>query len=449
MSSPSTGRPTSRLRFLSGYAERRPLPTASSLAWHTAAALLAERALRAVNRVNRTALAHLAEPGGRRRRDAGRRGAPMSRPRLLFYCQHSLGPGPPRPVARDRPRPRRHLRRDAAQRRTAAGGHGAARRACGSSTSRRWATTRTTSWSASTRDWTVADACRERRRTDPRRAGAGVAAGRCSSSSTRSAARSSSSSCCRCSRPRGAPAPDRPLVLCSLRRHPGPRAPRPGRARRAGRRPRQRLLRRGARALRPGVRPAGGDVHPEHAAAGAGPLHRASSRRRRSRRCPTSSGCRRLLVSAGGGMVGEPLFREAVRLHTRLAERTGLGTTVVAGPFLPEPGLAVAPARGRPLAAPARRTPRRRPLPRDEPLRSVAAARPATTRRWTSCAPGRRRSSSPTAPGREDEQADRARRLEDLGRAARRCRPTSWGPTASSTSWSPSPAPGPAPSTST
>ena len=45
----------------------------------------------------------------------------------------------------------------------------------------------------------------------------------------------------------------------------------------------------------------------------------------------------RLLVSAGGGMVGEPLFREAVRLHAELAIRTGLSTTVVAGPFLPEP----------------------------------------------------------------------------------------------------------------
>jgi Ser/Thr protein kinase RdoA (MazF antagonist) len=48
-------------RFLSGYAARRPLPSPSSLAWHTAAALLAERALRAVNRVNRAALAGLDE----------------------------------------------------------------------------------------------------------------------------------------------------------------------------------------------------------------------------------------------------------------------------------------------------------------------------------------------------------------------------------------------------
>ncbi len=45
----------------------------------------------------------------------------------------------------------------------------------------------------------------------------------------------------------------------------------------------------------------------------------------------------RLLVSSGGGMVGEPLVRAAVRIHREVAPRTGLRTTVVAGPFLPEP----------------------------------------------------------------------------------------------------------------
>lgn len=43
----------------------------------------------------------------------------------------------------------------------------------------------------------------------------------------------------------------------------------------------------------------------------------------------------RLLVSAGGGMVGEPLFRAAVAVHDRLHAKTGLTTTLVAGPFLP------------------------------------------------------------------------------------------------------------------
>lgn len=44
----------------------------------------------------------------------------------------------------------------------------------------------------------------------------------------------------------------------------------------------------------------------------------------------------RVIVSAGGGMVGEPLFRAAVQAHRQVFERTGLTTTVVAGPFLPD-----------------------------------------------------------------------------------------------------------------
>jgi predicted glycosyltransferase len=45
----------------------------------------------------------------------------------------------------------------------------------------------------------------------------------------------------------------------------------------------------------------------------------------------------RLIVSSGGGMVGEPLVRAAVEVHRDLFIRTGLRTTVVAGPFLPAP----------------------------------------------------------------------------------------------------------------
>ncbi|MDQ4038799.1 MAG: glycosyl transferase [Actinomycetota bacterium] len=44
----------------------------------------------------------------------------------------------------------------------------------------------------------------------------------------------------------------------------------------------------------------------------------------------------RLLVSSGGGMVGEPLVRAAVEAHAAVYQRTGLSTTVVAGPFLPD-----------------------------------------------------------------------------------------------------------------
>jgi predicted glycosyltransferase len=44
----------------------------------------------------------------------------------------------------------------------------------------------------------------------------------------------------------------------------------------------------------------------------------------------------RLLASAGGGMVGEGLLAIAAEAATELHARTGLSTTVVAGPFLPE-----------------------------------------------------------------------------------------------------------------
>lgn len=44
----------------------------------------------------------------------------------------------------------------------------------------------------------------------------------------------------------------------------------------------------------------------------------------------------RVLVSSGSGMVGEPIVRAAVAAHRRVRVSTGLTTTVVAGPFLPD-----------------------------------------------------------------------------------------------------------------
>ena len=46
---------------------------------------------------------------------------------------------------------------------------------------------------------------------------------------------------------------------------------------------------------------------------------------------------RRVLVSAGGGLVGAPLFRAAVEAHPRLLVDLGLRTVIVTGPFLPAP----------------------------------------------------------------------------------------------------------------
>lgn len=54
---------------------------------------------------------------------------------------------------------------------------------------------------------------------------------------------------------------------------------------------------------------------------------------------------RRVLVSAGGGMVGEPLFLAAADAAGEVAARTGLRTTIVAGPFLPAGALAALEAR--------------------------------------------------------------------------------------------------------
>lgn len=45
----------------------------------------------------------------------------------------------------------------------------------------------------------------------------------------------------------------------------------------------------------------------------------------------------RVIVSVGGGMVGEPIVRAAVAAHRSVFVQTGLTTTVVGGPFLPEP----------------------------------------------------------------------------------------------------------------
>lgn len=42
-----------------------------------------------------------------------------------------------------------------------------------------------------------------------------------------------------------------------------------------------------------------------------------------------------VLVSAGGGLVGDPLFRNAVDAHRENYPATGLHTTIVAGPFAP------------------------------------------------------------------------------------------------------------------
>jgi predicted glycosyltransferase len=123
---------------------------------------------------------------------------------------------------------------------------------------------------------------------------------------------------------------------------------------------------------------------------------------------------RRVLVSAGGGLVGAPLFRAAVEAHPRLLADLGLRTVIVAGPFLPAPvfdeltaraeettGLQVVrylPDLGAEMAASAV---------------SVSQAGYNTTMDILGCATPA--VVVPYGEGREDEQAARARRLERLG----------------------------------
>ena len=122
----------------------------------------------------------------------------------------------------------------------------------------------------------------------------------------------------------------------------------------------------------------------------------------------------RLLVSAGGGMVGEPLFRTAVAAHRALADRTGLRTTVVAGPFLPEPAwewLHEQAAR-EPMLDAVRRV--------DDLAAEIRRSALSLSQCGYNTAMDLIRAGTPAvvvpyAEGREDEQHRRARQLAELG----------------------------------
>jgi predicted glycosyltransferase len=81
--------------LLSGYASVRELPDPRSLSWHTAASLLSERALRAVTRVRAAGLARLPEVVACAKAEIPRRRASRGAgpPALLLYCQHATGLG--------------------------------------------------------------------------------------------------------------------------------------------------------------------------------------------------------------------------------------------------------------------------------------------------------------------------------------------------------------------
>ena len=172
-------------------------------------------------------------------------------------------------------------------------------------------------------------------------------------------------------------------------RHPRHRPRRPGRPRRARVPARQRAPRRGPRPQRPALRPARGDLPARRRAHRPGPLH---GLRRRPHAIPAAAQ-RRVVVSAGGGLVGEPLLRAAIEAQ-RIG--TGLPMRAIAGPLMPDDAFERLRARGR-----------RRPGPRAAAL----GARPRGR------AGGRRGGGQPG--GLQHDARDRPRRRPRAGRPLR------------------------------
>lgn len=122
----------------------------------------------------------------------------------------------------------------------------------------------------------------------------------------------------------------------------------------------------------------------------------------------------RMIVSAGGGMVGEPLFRAAVDAHRDIHRATGLTTTIVAGPFLPEP------AWNRLLAEAAQSDLLEVVRHVDDLTAEIAASAASVSQCGYNTTMDLLRAGTPAvvvpySEGKEDEQRRRARRLHDLG----------------------------------
>ena len=140
------------------------------------------------------------------------------------------------------------------------------------------------------------------------------------------------------------------------------------------------------------------------------PVHYTGFVVREARRIAGAGAGRRVVVSAGGGLVGEPLLSAAVGAQRRL----GVEMRLIAGPLLPEPAWERLRAQAR-------------DLPRLELVRSVpdlgaelagAAASVSQGGYNTALEVVRSRVPAlvvPYATAQEDEQTRRARRLERLG----------------------------------
>jgi predicted glycosyltransferase len=126
------------------------------------------------------------------------------------------------------------------------------------------------------------------------------------------------------------------------------------------------------------------------------------------------AGNRRVIVSAGGGLVGEPLFRAALEAQQPLWASERLETHIVTGPFLPDS--AWQSLRAAAAQRPGLRLRRFVPDLRAQMRASVASVsqcgyNTALDLLWS----GVPSLVVPYAEGAEDEQTRRARRLEALG----------------------------------
>jgi predicted glycosyltransferase len=123
---------------------------------------------------------------------------------------------------------------------------------------------------------------------------------------------------------------------------------------------------------------------------------------------------RSVIVSAGGGIAGAPLFRAAVAAHRLLWPSRRLPMRIVAGPFLPEPDWRALQAEAGPLEG----------LRLDRSVPNLAGEIRKAGASVSQCGyntalelvtSGTPALVVPFAEGREDEQTNRARRLAALG----------------------------------
>ena len=123
---------------------------------------------------------------------------------------------------------------------------------------------------------------------------------------------------------------------------------------------------------------------------------------------------RRVLVSAGGGMVGGPLFKIVVDAHLQWHDSAGLSTTVLAGPFCPEPVWAWLQQQAARLDG--FEAVRYLPDLRTEMARSAVTVSQCGYNTTMDILRARVPAVVvPFAEGGEDEQRQRAERLDDLG----------------------------------